>query len=148
MMTGISGCVVYDETLIEDTAAAGLDRPGDRPDGQSGEDLPGAIWLHPAGAAPGETAIVALVSAGGRDLREITELTFYGETEDVVVLADSPRSADEHLLTLQVMPDVGTFEVHLLVEFADGTEEFISDAFIVEAEPSLIPQTPAPPTCD
>ena len=91
---------------------------------------------------------MALVSAGGRDLREIADLTFYGETGDVVVLADSPRSADEHLLTLQVMPDADASEVHLLVEFTDGTEEFISDAFVVEAEASLIPQTPAPPTCD
>lgn len=142
------GCVVYDESLIEDTAAAGGERPGDRPGASPDDGTPGPLWLHPGGAAPGQTAIVALVSDGGRDLRQIVDLTFYGETDDVVVLADSARSAGEHLLTLQVLPDASSSEVHLLVEFSDGSEEFLSSAFVVEADHTLIPQTPAPPACD
>ncbi|MFT4622058.1 MAG: hypothetical protein ACI8PZ_000711 [Myxococcota bacterium] len=148
LLAGTVGCVVYDEELVEDTAAPGTDRPGDRPGDAPAAETSGPLWLHPAGAGPGQTLIVALVSDGGRDLRDIADLTFYGAEDAVVVLTDSARTPDEHLLTLQVLPQAAPTEVHLLVEFADGSEEFLSDAFVVEANPSLIPSTPAPPTCD
>lgn len=157
---GLSGCIIYEEQLVDDTSGDGIDgRPGqDGADGQDGNDgqdgsdgsdgepaAPSAqIWLDPAGGIAGDAAIVSLYAEGDVDLTTIQDVQFFGDGEIDIVATDT-RGPNEFLLTLAVPAGAALGANDLLVEFADGTALFVDAAFTVVTDASQIPATAGDP---
>lgn len=125
----LTGCIVYDEELkFDEEAVSGTDRPSS----ETGEEMTGqelSLSLDPSQASTGELALISLLSEGV-DLGQVAEITFYGES-DLLVMAEQLRGDSEIILALDIPNKASLGSNHLLVEFADGTEVFMSDAFEV-----------------
>lgn len=148
LAVGLNGCVIYEQGL-DDTAGGGSDgRPGQPGDTTGSNDTnvsdsatPAPVvnlWLDPAGAIPGDTAILSLYSDGDVDLTTVQDVRFFGEG-NVDVVATDTRGKNEFLLTISV-PDTAALGGNgMLVEFSDGTALFVDSAFQVVADPAQIP---------
>jgi hypothetical protein len=135
-----SGCVIYEEELVEDT---GEEQPSERPDTEEPE-LAFDLWLNPAGAVVGQTTIVSLFAEGDVDLGGIDSIRFFGDG-GLEVLATDARSPHEFLLTISVPQSATLGGNDLLVEFEDGTAAFVEAAFTVVSDPSQIPPSSGGP---
>ena len=126
----LTGCIVYDEELnFEDET----NRIGDRSDNQgpSAEDSnPAQLGLSPNQGTRGDLVLTSLVSEDGTNLHDIVGITFYGDS-DLAVVAEQDRGELELLLAIDIANNAAAGPNHLLVEFSDGDELFISDAFTV-----------------
>jgi hypothetical protein len=144
------GCVIYDETIIDDTASMsgdGRDSSGVRPDGSTDdEDANASIAVHlsldPAGAVPGDATILSLKSDGQVDLSPVTSVRFLGSAA-ISVLTSSVRDANEYLLAIDVPEDTPLGAYDVLVEFQTGTAVVLTGAFSVVGDASQIPASPA-----
>jgi hypothetical protein len=123
----LTGCIIYDEEL---TYEEGVERGSDRPNSSSGDlttQTKVALSLSPSQGSAGELALVSLLSEGA-DLGEVVDLTFYGDS-DLLVVAEQLREETEIILALDIPNKALLGANHLLVEFGDGSEIFLSDAF-------------------
>ena len=137
----LNGCIIYEEDLD----GSGGGRPGDDRPGDPGDvdtatpEAPQAhLWLDPAGAVPGDVAILSLYGDGQADLSTITNVEFFGGGS-VGVIATDTRGHDEFLLTVDVPADAVVGSNDLLVEFEDGTAIYVDVAFQVVASAGEIP---------
>ncbi len=145
MFLAIPACIIYEEETRNhprgDSDLSDTDAPVDTGiPVQTDVDL----WLSPAGAIPGEVAILSLYGDGEVDLRQVTNLHFYGEPTLDVVATDT-RSAQEFLLTIDVANDSELGSLDLLVELGNGEAVFLEDAFVIVSDPSQIPEDAGPP---
>jgi hypothetical protein len=142
------GCVIYDETLITDTAedTDGRDASGERPDGATEEQVLN-LRLDPAGGLPGDTSILSLTGDGAADLGTVASVRFYGEA-NIEVLATDTRGSNEFLLTIDIPEDAALGDNDLLVEFANGAAVMVDAAFQVVSDPAQIPASPDTGTGD
>ena len=146
MSSLFGGCVIYDETLIDDTASVnGGDRDpsGVRPDEAADDEAANAsiaahLSLDPAGAVPGDATILSLKSDGQVDLSPVTSVRFLGSAA-ITVLTSSVRDAKEYLLAIQVSETTPLGAYDVLVEFENGTAVVLTGAFSVVGEASQIP---------
>lgn len=149
----LNGCIIYEEDLDGSGGGRpGDDRPGEPGPGDTAEpEVPQIhLWLDPAGAVPGEVAILALYGDGQADLSTITNVEFFG-SGSVRVIATDTRGHDEFLLTIDVPSSAVVGSNDLLVEFEDGTAVYVDLAFEVVASAGEIPAPdgtpPAPADC-
>jgi len=124
----LTGCIIYDEELSYDEE---FSQASDRPNSTSDDEATGELQvsLDPSQGSAGEFVLVSLLSEGS-DLGEVTELTFYGDS-DLLVVAEQFRGDSEIILALDIPNKAVLGTNHLLVEFSDGSEAFLSDAFEV-----------------
>ena len=125
----LTGCIVYDEELNFDDA----NRTSDRAEpsvNTTDEPIVAQLSLFPNEGIRGELVLASLIADDDTDLHEIEAITFYGES-DLVVIAEQDRGTNELLLALDIAPNAVPGANHLLIEFSDGAEVFISDAFTV-----------------
>jgi hypothetical protein len=141
-----SGCIIYEEDLDGSSGdRPGDDRPGDSTGDSAEPEVPEIhLWLDPAGAVPGDVAILALYGDGQADLSTITDVSFFGGGGIAVVATDT-RGHDEFLLTIDVPEDAALGSNDLLVQFADGTAVYVDLAFDVVAAANEIPAPDADP---
>ena len=126
----LTGCIVYDEELnFEDDFNHPSDRQGSSDPGEN-DNAQAQLTLSPNQGSRGELVLTSLLSDDGTDLHAIEAITFYGES-DIVVVAEQDRGQLELLLAIDIANNASLGPNHLLVEFADGDEVFISDAFTV-----------------
>jgi hypothetical protein len=143
ILTGLlTGCLIYDEELVyDDTGDIDVE---DRESRDDERDEPGnheeedklLLTIDPTGGLPGEVMIVSLF-AEGADLTGLTEVGFVGPS-DIVILANQSRSADEHLLTIDIAANSQLGLNHLLLEFGDDMA-FVEDVFNVVGSESDLP---------
>jgi hypothetical protein len=125
----LTGCIVYDEELAFDDD---FERTTDRPDAESGDEETNqtpSLSLDPSQAPTGELALISLFSEGS-DLAQVADISFYGNS-DLLVMAEQLRGDSEIILAIDIPNNAALGTNHLLVEFTDGTEVFMSDAFEV-----------------
>ena len=167
----LAGCFVYEERLVyrgdhaeAPTEEPGLDprrpnHPDDAPPADGGDNgstddtdadaapVQSPYFLSPSVVALGQTVIVSVridtSIAGGTSLSTLESVTFFGTTP-AEVLATSPRSANEFLITLHVPSDGMTGTQDVLLEWADGKRVLVEGAFLVVATPSEIPADQLP----
>jgi len=139
----VPACIIYEEEIRQ--------RPGDTDEVVDTEDTNDTtvqtgvnLWLSPAGAVPGDVAIVSLYGDGEVDLRHVSQVRFYGDP-DVDVVATDTRSAQEFLLTIDVADDSELGTLDLLVELGNGDAVFIEAGFVVVSDPSQIPEDAGAP---
>ena len=143
LLTGIlTSCIIYDEELVyddtgnidvedRDTRDDDRDNPRDREE----EDDKIVVSVDPAGGLAGDVMMISIF-AENADLTKLSEVGFVGPS-DIVILANQSRSADEHLLTIDIDADSALGLNHLLLEFG-GDKAFIEDVFtVVDAESDL-----------
>lgn len=141
-----SGCIVYEEELVEEEECLGADCDGPNRPGEAEEDDDPAedsdatysVWLSPGGALAGDVAIISLEAEGDIDLATVDQVTFIGDS-DVEILATDARSAYEFLLTIDVPDDASLSANDLLIEFDDERVLFIEEAFSIVATEGEIP---------
>ncbi len=141
----LNGCIIYEEDL-NGSSGGGPDRPGEpAPVDTAAPEVPQIhLWLDPAGAVPGEVAILSLYGDGQADLSTITDVEFFGAGAVGVVATDT-RGHDEFLLTIDVPADATVGSNDLLVQFEDGTAVYVDLAFSVVASADQIPAPESPP---
>jgi hypothetical protein len=126
----LTGCIVYDEELNYDDA---VERNDERPS-SSQQNEPEAIGtdllLSPNVGAPGDLALVSLIAEDTTDLGDVTEITFYGDSE-LEIIAEQDRGSSEIILAIEIANKAAVGLNHVLVEFSNGDEIFLSDAFEV-----------------
>lgn len=132
-----TGCVVYDEQLVHDTAEQPptSERP---PATEPTDSQAGPLWLSPAGGVQGDVLIASLYGDGSVDLDQVVDVTFYGDSA-LSILAEATHGRDEYLLTVSVPSTSAAGDNHLLVTLADGRTWFVEDAFAVVGDPAEIP---------
>lgn len=146
LFLAIPACIIYEEETRNHQRSdtdSGVDTDVPTDTGipvQTDVDL----WLSPAGAIPGEVAILSLYGDGEVDLRQVTNLHFYGDPTVDVVATDT-RDAQEFLLTIDVADDSELGSLDLLVELGDGDAVFLEEAFVIVSDPSQIPEDAGPP---
>ena len=125
----LTGCIVYDEELTYDE---NLER-GDRPTTTQGDTTANSapeISLNPNQGSVGEVVLVSLLTDENSNVSDITEINFYGNS-DLLVVAEQERNDQEVILAIDIAGNSDIGSNHILVEFADGAEVFLSDAFEV-----------------
>ena len=127
----VSGCVVYDETLVSvDTAESGLDEDPHWEQPETEGDL--LAWLQPDFAVLGSTEIVGLF--GEFDPSSVEAVTLSGPGE-ISVLAATVRD-DEYLMTVDLRSlktKPGTYDS--FIWFSDGSAYFVPAIFEVVEPP-------------
>jgi hypothetical protein len=146
-----SACIIYDDDVVyrggggDDLVDGDTDATDPTPsetDDTDPADPVTASWLtlDPGGAVLGDVVIASLLSDKSVDtsLYEVSRVEFFGPGV-ISVLAEQARADDEYLLTLSVdaAGPVGSYDV--LVQFQDGTAEFLTDAFEVVADEADLP---------
>lgn len=157
LLVGLPGCIFYnhndkDGHNLNGDDPVDSDRPTrpDEPDTDVNTDTDGrdtagrdtdssdtdviaALAFSPDHAEPGTTTIVSLLGSGTPDLGDVATVSFYG-TAGVTALTLSHRDATELLVTVQVPANVDAGPQDVLVTFDDGTAQFLTGAFTVDAQ--------------
>ncbi|MCB9758938.1 MAG: hypothetical protein H6739_03790 [Alphaproteobacteria bacterium] len=144
VLVGTSGCVIYESDCGGDFDGDGFcDGPdlGDDFNDVDGDGIPDdeqpdngvTLKFFPPTAEQGEVFLASItIEEGEIDLREASDLRFYGDVELVVWGA----RANEITATMSVDDEAVEGEVDLVVEFADGTAELVPAALTIFAKDS------------
>ena len=120
----LTGCIVYDEQLIQDDGT---------PLGETDRDpLPGEdslILLTPDNGQPGDTMIV-FVDATQPELVDIEDAEFFGPS-DLVILATASNGPEEFVLTIEVPDGAASGPNDLRLETRTGDTIWVNTAFEV-----------------
>jgi len=122
----LTGCIVYDEQLIQDDGTPVAETDRDR-DPLPGEDS--LIFLSPDNGRPGDTLIV-FVDATQPELAEVETAEFFGPS-DLIVLATAPNGPEEFVLTVEVPEGAQAGPNDLRLETRTGETIWVNTAFEV-----------------
>lgn len=137
----LGGCIIYDHDgkcwdCAPDEQVGPNDQGLDGDEDTAGPEDSGAtqagykFLLDPAEAYPGDTFIAHLTQTGNFDLSQVTGAQFLDAGAEVLA---SETAADEILLTISVRGDAVPATLSMLLQTADGGNEYVPDVLTILA---------------
>ena len=139
LLPALGGCIVYDHEGkcfgCEDDPVGPIDEGltgdsgGNEVDDSGGGTVGGYKFvLDPSEAYPGDTFIAHLTQTGAFDLSQVASAQFLDTPVEVLA---TEAGADELLLTISVRPEAIPATVSMLLNTADGGNEYVPDVLTI-----------------